>query len=71
MRDHLLFRDYLRAHSDTVRAYAALKHELARRNADDRMAYQAAKSSFVEMVTRRAAGSLADRSIGEHQPGSA
>jgi hypothetical protein len=35
------------------------------------MAYQAAKSGFVEMVTRRAAGSLADRSIGERQAGSA
>ena len=56
LRDHLLFRDYLRAHPETARAYAELKRELVLRNADDRMAYQAAKSGFVKAVTRRAAG---------------
>lgn len=54
LRDHRLFRDYLRAHPDTAREYAALKRELARRHADDRIAYQAAKSGFIEMMTRRA-----------------
>ena len=60
LRDHLRFRDYLRAHPETARAYAELKRELARRNPGDREAYQAAKSGFIEAVTGRAAAFLAD-----------
>jgi GrpB-like predicted nucleotidyltransferase (UPF0157 family) len=54
LRDHLLFRDHLRAHPDTARAYAGLKCRLATEHRDDRDAYQQAKSAFIEAVTRRA-----------------
>ena len=37
--DGLVFRGYLRAHPETVREYAQLKHELASRFRDDREAY--------------------------------
>jgi GrpB-like predicted nucleotidyltransferase (UPF0157 family) len=46
-RDHLLFRDYLRAHPETRDAYAALKRELAEHYRDDRLAYIAAKTGFI------------------------
>ena len=45
--DELAFRDYLRAHADRARAYAALKRDLAVRYRDDREAYTAGKSEFV------------------------
>lgn len=53
-RDHVLFRDHLRAHPEVAAAYAALKRVLAARHADDRDAYQAAKSAFIAAVTRQA-----------------
>ncbi len=46
-RDHLLFRDYLRAHPAVRDAYAELKRELAQRYPDDRLAYTDAKSAFI------------------------
>lgn len=46
-REHLLFRDYLRAHPDLAEAYGRLKEELARRHATDRLAYTDAKSNFI------------------------
>lgn len=55
VRDHLLFRDYLRAHPEVAREYADLKRRLAREHRDDRDAYQAAKAPFIDAVTARAA----------------
>lgn len=49
-RQQLAFRDALRANPDLVRAYAQLKHELARRHEDDREAYTAGKQRFVDNV---------------------
>lgn len=46
-RDHLLFRDYLRAHPVARDAYAELKRELVARYPDDRLAYTDAKSAFI------------------------
>lgn len=46
-RDHLLFRDYLRAHPEAVGAYARVKRELAARYRDDRIAYNEAKTGFI------------------------
>ncbi|MBA3778996.1 MAG: GrpB family protein [Chloroflexi bacterium] len=46
-RDHLLFRDYLRAHQSARDAYASLKRRLAVEYADDRLAYTDAKSAFI------------------------
>ena len=49
-RDHLLFRDYLHAHPDTARRYAAVKHAAAQAYAEDRLAYTEAKGPFIEGV---------------------
>ncbi|HYI67341.1 MAG TPA: GrpB family protein [Candidatus Limnocylindrales bacterium] len=46
-RDHLLFRNYLRAHPATRDAYADLKRTLVQRYPDDRLAYTDAKSAFI------------------------
>jgi GrpB-like predicted nucleotidyltransferase (UPF0157 family) len=46
-RDHLLFRDYLRAHPDVCIRYASLKRDLISRWHRDRKAYGAAKTAFV------------------------
>jgi GrpB-like predicted nucleotidyltransferase (UPF0157 family) len=47
---YLHFRDYLRAHPQDRRAYAALKHDLARHHAEDLPAYQHAKLPFVREI---------------------
>lgn len=46
-RDHLLFRDYLRAHPAVCGSYATLKQELIERWQHDRKAYSEAKTGFV------------------------
>lgn len=46
-REHLLFRDYLRAHPAVRDKYAELKVQLAERYPDDRLAYTDAKSAFI------------------------
>jgi GrpB-like predicted nucleotidyltransferase (UPF0157 family) len=46
-REHLLFRDFLRADAATRDAYARLKLDLAERYRDDRLAYNEAKTGFV------------------------
>ena len=46
-RAHLLFRDYLRADSDTRAEYGDLKRSLAVRYRDDRVAYNEAKTGFI------------------------
>jgi GrpB-like predicted nucleotidyltransferase (UPF0157 family) len=52
--EHLLFRDYLRAHPATAREYYDLKQQLAARFRSDRGAYTDAKTSFIERVIRQA-----------------
>jgi GrpB-like predicted nucleotidyltransferase (UPF0157 family) len=52
--DRLLFRDYLVAHPEVAREYAALKERLAAEHAGDRVAYTEAKTAFVQDVTERA-----------------
>lgn len=49
-REQVAFRDYLRAHPGVAEAYADLKRELAAEHPDDRSAYTAEKSAFVERV---------------------
>jgi len=46
-REHLLFRDYLRAHSVEAEAYAALKRDLAATYRNDRLAYTDGKTGFI------------------------
>ena len=52
--DVLAFRDYLRTHPDTARAYAELKYFLASRFRDDRAGYTAAKSAFITRIVATA-----------------
>jgi GrpB-like predicted nucleotidyltransferase (UPF0157 family) len=53
-REHLLFRDYLRAHPADCRAYAANKRAAAVHWRDDRIAYTDAKSEVILPVLERA-----------------
>jgi GrpB-like predicted nucleotidyltransferase (UPF0157 family) len=46
-REHLLFRDFLRAHPQARDAYARLKRDLAERYRDDRLAYNEGKTGFI------------------------
>jgi GrpB-like predicted nucleotidyltransferase (UPF0157 family) len=57
-RDRLLFRDYLRRHTEAARDYAKLKRDLAAAFADDIAGYRDAKDAFVAatMAAARAAG---------------
>jgi GrpB-like predicted nucleotidyltransferase (UPF0157 family) len=56
-RRTLDFRDYLRAHPDAARDYAALKEQLARKFSGDDVAsregYAAAKSAFITAILSR------------------
>ena len=51
---HLAVRDFLRAHPAEAEAYAAVKRAAAMRHPGDRLAYMAAKRSFIEGLERRA-----------------
>ena len=53
-RDHLLFRDYLRAHPGVVREYETIKRELATMYLFDKEQYTDAKGPFVRSIVRRA-----------------
>ena len=53
-RDHLLFRDYLRAHADIAREYETLKREMAAMYVNDKENYTDAKGPFVRSIVRRA-----------------
>ena len=55
-REHLLFRDYLRAHSDVADAYGALKLRLAAEHPTDRIAYTDMKGAFIREALVDAAG---------------
>ncbi len=49
-RRHLAFRDYLRAHPDTVAEYAALKRRLAAEYGSNREGYTEAKTAFITRI---------------------
>jgi GrpB-like predicted nucleotidyltransferase (UPF0157 family) len=49
----LAFRDYLKAHPDDAKRYAALKYRLADAHRNDRERYTQAKTEFVEEISRR------------------
>ena len=53
-REHLTFRDHLRAHPDDSAAYTSLKTELARRFPRDREAYTEGKTQFVNAILAKA-----------------
>jgi GrpB-like predicted nucleotidyltransferase (UPF0157 family) len=56
-RQHLLFRDLLRADPSLAGEYARLKQDLARRYPTDRPAYQAGKQAWIEAAIARAESS--------------
>ena len=51
---HLLFRDFLRKHEEEAPRYEALKRELAARFHADRLAYNDAKTEYIEAVVTKA-----------------
>ena len=53
-RDHLLFRDYLRAHPGACLRYAEAKRASARRWNDDRWAYTEAKTGIILDILEQA-----------------
>jgi GrpB-like predicted nucleotidyltransferase (UPF0157 family) len=53
-RRHIAFRDFLRMHSEDVRAYAVFKRKLASDFGDDREGYTRRKTDFIEGILRRA-----------------
>ncbi|NKM97134.1 GrpB family protein [Rhizobium leguminosarum] len=54
-RDRILFRDYLRDHTDRAKAYADLKRRLAAEAAGDWDFYTGGKTEFVSETVRLAA----------------
>jgi GrpB-like predicted nucleotidyltransferase (UPF0157 family) len=50
----LVFRDYLRAHTEAAKAYATIKRALAASSIDDIEAYRTGKNIFVEETTANA-----------------
>jgi GrpB-like predicted nucleotidyltransferase (UPF0157 family) len=57
--NHLLFRDYLRAHPAAAQQYQALKEQLAARYRHDRQAYTEGKTAFVLGVLEMAGAASA------------
>lgn len=53
LRNHLVFRDYLRSHPADASAYATLKKQLAAAFARNREAYVLGKTAFVESILKR------------------
>ena len=49
-RVHLLFRDYLRTHPETAKAYETMKRAAVEAYGSDRIAYTEAKGPFIERV---------------------
>lgn len=51
---HLAVRDFLRAHPDEAKRYAAIKRDLSKRHPRDRLAYIERKTPYVEALEARA-----------------
>ncbi|MBL7825877.1 MAG: GrpB family protein [Saprospiraceae bacterium] len=62
LQRHLLFRDYLRKHPDTIMAYQILKYDIAEQAAHDRKTYAQLKESmaksFIQTVIDKAKTTL-------------
>jgi len=52
--ERLLFRDYLRRHSDEAAHYAQVKYNVAQRFSRDREAYTMSKAEYIESVMQKA-----------------
>ena len=55
-KNHLTFRDHLRANPETAREYDLLKRALAEKYPHDREAYLDGKTEFIEMILKIARG---------------
>ena len=55
-REHLLFRDQLRARPDLAAAYAQLKQDLSREVGSDRFAYTEGNTNFIRRVVEAPTG---------------
>jgi GrpB-like predicted nucleotidyltransferase (UPF0157 family) len=53
LRNHIQFRDYLRAHPEKAKEYQRLKQTLAAHFRDDRDGYTEAKTEFVRVALRQ------------------
>ncbi|MDQ0494690.1 MULTISPECIES: GrpB family protein [Paenibacillus] len=53
-QNHLLFRDYLQSHPESLRAYTDLKKDLAQQFTYDRAAYTEAKGPFIRQIIEQA-----------------
>ncbi|MCE3230865.1 MAG: hypothetical protein K0R52_793 [Alphaproteobacteria bacterium] len=53
-RASILFRDYLRKHSQEAQTYAALKYQLMQDHGTDREAYTDAKTAYIASVLKKA-----------------
>lgn len=53
-KNHILFRDYLKKHKETVKKYNDLKEQLAKKHKDDRDTYTIKKSSFIQNILKKA-----------------
>jgi GrpB-like predicted nucleotidyltransferase (UPF0157 family) len=51
--ERLLFRDYLRKHSDEAASYAQLKYNFAQRFSSDRETYTTSKAEYIESVMQK------------------
>jgi GrpB-like predicted nucleotidyltransferase (UPF0157 family) len=70
-REHLLLRDYLRAHPGAARTYGDTKRELAIRWRDDSVAYGEAKTTVILEALRSAQEWAARTRWGVARPGKA
>ena len=68
-RNHLLFRDYLRRHPETVAEYASLKRKLAAQFQSDIERYTDSKAPFISGVLEAARQALARLSDGANRGG--
>ncbi len=59
--NELSFRDYLKEHPDTAKAYGELKTELQKKFEHDRDAYTDAKTDFIEEITTMARSEFGGR----------
>lgn len=53
-RNHILFRDYLLAHPESVKQYEFLKKDISEKYKDERKKYTAAKNEFIQDILNKA-----------------
>ncbi len=52
-RNHILFRDYLLAHPESVKQYELLKKDISKKYKDERKKYTAAKNEFIQDILNK------------------